>query len=1387
MSNDEAFRRCIEKLRSRIFNFSRRNKELYFKPSRSESTNLTANLLETATIKNEILERTSEEDFHVHIGKYDGLNTGSAKFEKLFCTGELVLSDHFMFRSLPSPTLSKRIERLRVFDSRYQREYGISGGWLLGPFICIRPGQSYQRSDMVIAPILKLPINIRKSKRKDVLLALESTDKTTNCSLRLFLKESRGLDLPEVFDREDGAKNLLDEIRAVFAKAQLKEITGPTLDRVPESPKKSRMNVDADGNESRVKVTLEESLGKTDLDLYSRMGGNEFMIVDCYYLDKLGASKAALIGDYDDILNSGYDHPVLNQLISGQSTPEKREPSVPGAELNRYEEKECCFVVETNCSQHRAMDRVKKSDAIVIQGPPGTGKSQTITNIIADSIRRGKRVLFVSEKRAALDVVFSRLQNAAIAEHAALIHSSDMKPSLLYQEFLKQTDTLGSEEDIQAWEKSCSKIDHMKHEIQEPLSNLSRKHKSGLLISDILAEYGNIEPSSVLEFGRMFSNLSFDKLKEISALLDEVEGLFERVQDFPSNPWRRKHQGVFATKNLGEEIRILSEKLDSIARCFNDSRSHSGVQVEIADPDFLGAIRALGVFDSRTFEELCTFIEPPDNSMSVQSLATTLETCRKYFQHWTTFRQDADHALVKECFDYFKYPRGFMAYFTPSFWRYRRIASTLLEGGDTLKDAGLYRSWLRLEEDLSQAFGALWSSVREFILSAEDRADSLGRVKEFVDITARILAHSDDARPRKEVLKSIWSASASLLENHDEFKACKAEIRRYVESDSEAVDEIAELARALHHTHADVDIIDKIQLKVEAIEEKLGTNKLLDTFAEKLATRKDWGRQLVKEVLTVWTHSIKGDEKGIRSFDSNAHIDRLQRFRNQIGVHHNLSRRAVDAEVARFQQTSHGALAILEKEAKKKRKVKSPREVMEAGALETMLSLKPCWLMSPLSISQTLPNRSCLFDLVVFDEASQVKVEDALPSVYRAKKLVVVGDDKQMPPTNFFSLSHEDDDEDEGFEVAESILDMASMVYPTEMLEWHYRSRSEALIAFSNRAFYGGRLIAVPNPGALGSDGSITFRRNYGYFTSSGNAEEARVVVDFLVDKLIENPERSIGVIAMGVSQQKAIEKEIDERRGDETFRKALEINEGLIIEGAYAGIFIKNLENVQGDEREEIIISVGYAPPGEGKRMRKAFGPLSLKGGGRRLNVAITRAKARVDVFCSFDPSEIQTDADAWAKNPDTVYFGRYLKFTKAVSDGKIDIAKSILGSFGMGGVRTRRSPTRFNLHVKRELESLGYRVATEIGTCGYFIDLAIEDPVNANAFVLGIECDGAVFHSTEYARDRDRARQKLLESRGWRIHRIWSTDWSLRKDEEIQKIVDLLQTIEGQLKRAS
>jgi very-short-patch-repair endonuclease len=401
------------------------------------------------------------------------------------------------------------------------------------------------------------------------------------------------------------------------------------------------------------------------------------------------------------------------------------------------------------------------------------------------------------------------------------------------------------------------------------------------------------------------------------------------------------------------------------------------------------------------------------------------------------------------------------------------------------------------------------------------------------------------------------------------------------------------------------------------------------------------------------------------------------------------------------------------------------------------------------------------FDVVIFDEASQVKAVDAFGAMLRGRQVIVVGDTRQMPPTDFFGREVEVDDEDNVTSDIESVLSMFRARGAQERyLSWHYRSRHESLIAVSNVEFYDRKLVIFPSPGSNKAASGLKLRylpdALYDRGRTRTNRGEANAVAQAVMAHAASTPELSLGVVAFSMAQRDLIQVEVELLR-----RANPEVSAFFTEAHPTEPFFVKNLENVQGDERDVIFISIGYGR-NESGRIAKEFGPVNRDGGERRLNVLISRAKMAMEVFCNFRADELELDANASHGVRALKHFLSYAE--TRVLDIPLETGKA--------------ADSPFEMEVLRALQERGYNVEPQVGTAGYFIDMAVKDPELPGRYVLAIECDGASYHSSRSARDRDRLRQGVLESLGWRFHRIWSTDWFRDSRQELDRAVAAIES---------
>ena len=452
-------------------------------------------------------------------------------------------------------------------------------------------------------------------------------------------------------------------------------------------------------------------------------------------------------------------------------------------------------------------------------------------------------------------------------------------------------------------------------------------------------------------------------------------------------------------------------------------------------------------------------------------------------------------------------------------------------------------------------------------------------------------------------------------------------------------------------------------------------------------------------------------------------------------------------------------MSLIRNEMGKKRNRIGVRE-LTARAGDALLALKPCWMMSPLAVAQYL-HAGLTFDLVVIDEASQMTPENAVGALSRARQAVVVGDTKQLPPTTFFQKMLDDSDTDEDLrEDSESVLDMANMAFrPVRQLRWHYRSRHSALIRFSNTWMYDEKLTIFPSAQEDDPDLGVHIKEVDGIYKAGTNVIEARKVVQAVVAQMRDHPDLSLGVCTMNSNQKELIREEF-EREFERNQHVQAYVRDWQERADALEEFFIKNLETIQGDERDVMFISTLYGPEILGGRVHQRFGPINSAHGHRRLNVLFTRAKRKIVTFTSLKPTDILAGEE---KARGVRMFRAWLEYC---ASGQVP------DRAGAGG----ESESPFERYVAEQIEAMGCEAVPQVGAAGYRIDIGVRHPDWPYGYILGVECDGASYHSSKSSRDRDRLRQEVLEGLGWRFHRIWSTDWFNDPRSQIERLRDAI-----------
>ena len=1006
-----------------------------------------------------------------------------------------------------------------------------------------------------------------------------------------------------------------------------------------------------------------------------------------------------LLGDSDIIAAIAGD-PGAQQLIGAEDTAAAGEAAAPGdrrLEINGVSAsgpEDDFSVLDADSSQRGAIDAVLAGRSLVIHGPPGTGKSQTIANMIAALVARGRKVLFVAEKRAAIDAVLSRLNGVGLADIALDIHEGTRDRMRIARDLGDALDGA-----LQAAQPEVGGLHRRLRDRQERLSQhaaaLHRRH----------------EPWGVSAFGVQSALLGIDEQARTMIRLAMPERIDRPLADQIHDELREfAHLGGFEMRPDGTPWfgAALGTPQDARAAC--DLAVRLGTRL----------LPMLAHRAGQASEE--TGLAAPDGYPECAARLLLFSGIRQTLRILAPAVYASDPA---------------------------RLAAAAGDG------AGL---GLRERRALRKQAAGLVAAGTE--LSREDLAAALGAAA--AQLADWESARTDQGRPR-------------LPGGLDDLAACAADcqeqlaaMRRYVRLPADPRERLAALA-------ADQDTAWKLPRLYELGRhfDELGLGALLDELARRQA-----GPDLAAASFEhAWYASIL-DQIRVRDPAYAAHRgDALDEIAGEFRVHdvqHLAANRArvrrAWADRLREAQDEHPMQArVIRKQAALRRRHLPLRRLLDQAG-DVLFALKPCWALSPLMVSQVLP-ATRLFDVVIFDEASQIVPADAVPSIMRGHQIVVAGDDRQLPPTNFFrQFSDEGDepgDDDEslvsfgaGFE---SILDALRPLLPTAPLAWHYRSRDERLVAFSNSRIYGGALTTFPGVFTDDCLRHVVVAQGPEAGQEVSVTAEVHKVVELILEHARTRPAESLGVIALGVRHAERIDAALRAALADPALAGPGLAGPGLAeVPGleAFFGedraepFFVKNLERVQGDERDAIILSIGYGKHRDG-RMRYQWGPLLRDGGERRLNVAATRAKHRLTVVSSFSSHDVDP--------------GRVTKAGARLLADYLEYASSG-GTAQPASGGTELNP--FEADVRDRLAACGITVVPQYGVGGYRVDFAAAHPGDAGRMVLAIEADGASYQGSGSVRDRDRLRGEHLQRLGWSFHRLWSTNWFSDPQAEVAKL---------------
>lgn len=1115
------------------------------------------------------------------------------------------------------------------------------------------------------------------------------------------------------------------------------------------------------------------------------MSKSHWDVCDFAFIGIFSFARFIMWNDLKNRSDDIFSNKLVKSLISGKPEWEIKSIDEEDEDLDKkVKPADMAVVCSADESQMKAINASALGESFVLHGPPGTGKSQTITNMIANALYQGKSVLFVAEKMAALSVVQSRLEKVGLGPFCLELHSNKAQKQEVLSQLERTLETAGSK-GSEFFESKAEELYGMRQKLNDAVEKLHEKTLCGRSVYELIGDYeSNTELDGKIVIDNNFvAETDSKKYKEILDLMEEYYVIINEIGDVKEHPLQAFSFKEYSldirnawTKDLrdtDEELAALKEEATKLYGTLNISYAGKFERSFIAVvEDFLRKAKNV----KKLPEEIDSVEEYKAVKERIEKKLTQLSDLGKIkaellerfkpdiFTYdyvsarnrliaaqgkWALGKMKEVNSLIKELKFISVKPEEVTEANLPVFFDRIELYKKIEEA------ARLDDALAKIFSDLTDGDVTNTEKLKENLLITEDFLKASEKMKEFgveIDIPTVLQAGKDAFLG---AAKAVCVSESKLISEYG-FKLYEYENEK---------DYIGSFRRDIAIALDNEEEMRSYAALCET-EKKLSDMGLSDAFMSvrngdlypaelKLAFIGNFGKTAALKAVN--------ESEVLKGFNGASFTAMTEKFKSVSDEFEDLTKKEVVARLsAKLPKNAKDAAAssemgILQKAIKSGRRAMPIRKLF--NEIPTLLrTMCPCMLMSPISVAQYIDPSFPKFDLVVFDEASQLPTSEAVGVLARGENVIVVGDPKQLPPTSFF-MTKDDDDEDFDFKDMESLLDdCLAISIPSRHLLWHYRSRHESLIAYSNMMYYDNKLYTFPSPNDLVSE--VKLVEVDGFYERGSkkvNRAEAEAIVAEIMARL-RDPERrndSIGVVTFSQVQQAYIEDLLSEELHKDT-------DIALFAQGLEEGIFVKNLENVQGDERDVILFSVCYGPDEKGK-VSMNFGPLNQDGGWRRLNVAISRARKSMIIYSTIKPEQINLNATSALGVAGLRGFLEFAKLGKEALFVRNDLIKKRNNNIAKS--------------IKERLVADGYKADLDIGTSEYHIDIGITDPGDSERYCLGILLDGENYSAGDSAKDRNVLQPSVLKGLGWRLHRVWTLDWFDTPDREYERIKEAIE----------
>lgn len=1078
---------------------------------------------------------------------------------------------------------------------------------------------------------------------------------------------------------------------------------------------------------------------------------------------------------------------VVDSLIENKNKQQFDGDLLDAREIDKSKKPmDFAIPLDVDSSQMEAIVESGRGKSFILHGPPGTGKSQTITNMIANALYQGRRVLFVAEKMAALSVVQARLEKLHLAPFCLELHSNKATK----KHFLEQMDEVLNIKRITPpdnYDQNSEELYRQRRELIDYMESLHKRGPSGFSLYDCITEYLDISEDEITDNLPDLNLYNVAFVEKARSFINDISTIIE-ISGRPSGhplkqlvPKDNRLETFEAIQSLLNDFKTsfveLEDKINSIegASAFkidNEAdlqwlRKFSGV---LSDLDLLNKrLLDLGVDDMTR----ASYVK--DVALGKEYSTIRNDILSQYSDTILGINTDSYRNEFNEIQAKWFLPRYFAKKkFFKGLRQFGLITEDNLE--DILSDVKSCQTKRKeldkMSSELKETFGILalrdeeqWDKISEHLQAIPNLASLLSAYSESHGIKFKdcITSFMDSIDDQWSIFKKDFIfKSSSAIEMFDHIMQSRSQFLGLTENGLTLGIIKEEHVKWIENFNSIKDWYYWIAKKRELQESNLGVvadkieNEDRDPLHAINGTLKGLFHQLILKTID--------QSEQLRMFNGTLFRQSILKYKENTKKFQELSKRELYSRLASRIPSSGGVAEGSEISILKRNIANGGRGTSIRGIIDNIPTLLPrlcpCMLMSPISVAQFIDLNTEKFDLVIFDEASQMPTSEAVGAIARGKALVVVGDRKQMPPTSFFTSSQVDEEEAE-IDDMESILDdCITLSLPEYKLQWHYRSKHESLIAFSNSQYYNNELFTFPSVDDQKAKVKlIPIQGVYDKGRTRSNPEEAKAIVKEIIRRLSDKElsKSSIGVVAFSKVQGDLIEDELMDQLDKRPELKDIAFNEG-------EPIFIKNLENVQGDERDVILFSIGYGADKYGK-VSMNFGPLNNVGGERRLNVAVSRARKEMMVFSSLSSSQIDLKRSQ-AKGVEGLK--GFLEFAET---GRLPIIINTL---------TEEGNNNMIAQICQALHEYGYCTKQHVGRSSFKVDIAVSTKDHPENYILGILCDGKTYFETKTTRDREIVQPSILEMLNWKVMRVYSIDWFDNKEKALSQIITELRAIQ-------